>query len=52
MSIEYCERCHKYIDTDYDTDHFIYNEKKDEIVDCYPAVEARTDVANETKKAV
>lgn len=44
MSIEYCHNCHTYIDTDHDTDHFIYNDKNDEIIDCWPAFEAREEL--------
>lgn len=25
MSVMYCENCHRHIDTDYDTEHFIQN---------------------------
>ena len=39
MSTEYCEWCGIYIDTDYDTEHFIYNNDQDEIIDCIAAIE-------------
>ena len=41
MSIEYCQKCSKYIDTDFNTDHF------DKEVDCcetkFEAEQARQD---------
>ena len=47
MSVEYCERCHIYVDTDHDTEHFIYNSDGDEIIDCIPAMEYREELATD-----
>lgn len=44
MSIAYCERCHLNIDTNHDTDHFIYS-YEGEIVDCLSAMEYREEQA-------
>lgn len=30
MSVEYCEECHRLIDTDYDAEHFEIHEEEDD----------------------
>jgi len=34
MSMEYCHYCDQHIDTDFDAEHFILNEKGDVIISC------------------